>query len=810
MLQGLSAPRRWAISRSPIAKPPTAEIDVAGLVATLHQPQEQGVIDLPMLEPPELDQQAWVRFSTPVVTRDYAGMTTDVADFADGKESTAASTTASTVTAFTPLAPALTIHLRLESILFSAPAIIALFEALQAPGKAGKAYAAAAPKPVQRELIEVKSQERCKHGMIRSMCTTCQEEAARRRTRRTTAKQAPARTVDVFDLLLPYLQPSIQELLAQPLLFPADKSPHPYQVTGIKFMAERTAALLGDEMGLGKTIQAIVALQVLYRRGDARQTLILCPRSLLGTWQRELAKWAPELYVLRVRGSKDERAALWQAPAAVYLTTYETLRNDQDEIPGLATKFQVMLLDEVQKIKNATTENARAVRRVRANVRWALSGTPLENKLEDVVAIFGYLKPGLFRADDALTPEMVQQRIAPYFLRRRTADVRQDLPEKMITEVWLDLTDAQARAYQQAEEAGKLDLVKAGATRVHVFALINKLKQICNMDVASGESCKADYLEDELENIVGSGQKALVFSHLPRVSLKQIEPRLKSFGTAIFDGSLSDSRREQIIQAFMGNGQPNVMLMSVQAGGVGLTLTAANHVFHFDHWWNPAVARQAEGRAHRIGQERTVFVHDLYTTGTIEERIHTLLQEKQSLFDAVIDNLSAEYVERAITDDELFGLFGMKPPTAEAPATRPVRTYGATTSQPRAQRLDDLSPREFERHVARIYEAMGFRVDVTSQSRDHGIDVIGRRPTEFGVEKIIVQCKHYPTGVVGEAAVRDLIGAWREHPDAQIAVIVTSGRFSQDAIAFAQRHRVSLRDQSDLKHMAAQYLRRKA
>jgi hypothetical protein len=267
----------------------------------------------------------------------------------------------------------------------------------------------------------------------------------------------------------------------------------------------------------------------------------------------------------------------------------------------------------------------------------------------------------------------------------------------------------------------------------------------------------------------------------------------------MFDGQLGDSRRERLLDDFMNREQPKVLLMSVQAGGVGLTLTAANHVFHFDHWWNPAIARQAEGRAHRIGQTQTVFVHDLYTSGTIEERIHDKLQEKQALFDAVIDDLSAEYVQGAFTDEDLFGLFDLKPPGS---GSKP------TDEQPTSENIDKLTPAEFEQFVAKIYSGMGFRVDVTGQSRDGGVDIIGRRPNEFGVEKIIVQCKHFPGHVVGEPVVRELLGARQEHQDAQVAVIVTSGRFSKGAITLADRHNVKLIDRLDLQRLAEHYLQR--
>ena len=195
----------------------------------------------------------------------------------------------------------------------------------------------------------------------------------------------------------------------------------------------------------------------------------------------------------------------------------------------------------------------------------------------------------------------------------------------------------------------------------HVLALIGELKQICNLDPESGESAKLDYLLEQLEELHGSGEKSLVFSQYPKKTLTAIEPRLAKFRPQLFDGRLSDKRREQIISEFQEGDAYDVLLMSVKAGGVGLTLTRANHVFHFDLWWNPATAKQAEGRAYRIGQQKTVFVKTLYTVQTIEERIHQLLMKKQELFQTVIDDLSDTSLTQLLTEEELFGLFDLEP-----------------------------------------------------------------------------------------------------------------------------------------------------
>lgn len=822
MTKSIGFMRRWAIERSPLPPPLIVELPISDLQRDQALRALVGQVEMPLLGKAAIDQ---ARFA-PLVSADFtADLAAIVAELLPTDLSLADCVPALVAEDWGML-PAPQLFNPPLSALEVYPQLLDLFTGLTAPGKAGKAYGT----PVAQTILldpaadgsaaRQTSSKKCIHGLSIGVCDICskkQMSVNERQKKRT----KPVRTLDLFDLLLPYLQPPLDQLLERPVLFPTDRRPRDYQVTGIKFLAEREGALLGDEMGLGKTIQAIVALQVLYRRGDVRQTLILCPRSLLGTWEKEVNKWSPELYLQKVRGTKDEREILWRANSSIYLTTYESFRSDVKSFSALTTKFQIVILDEVQKIKNPNAELAHAIRRLHCRYRWGLSGTPLENKLEDLTAIYRYLNPKLFNLENTYTILQVKQAIAPHFLRRRTADVVKELPEKEINEIWLELLDAQQAAYQQAEASGKQRLAEADATRVHVFALISNLKKICNLEPASGESCKLDYLIEQLDSIVESGQKALIFSHLPNATLAHIESNLKHFNPALFDGSLSDKRREAIIDDFQNRLHPSILLMSVQAGGVGLTLTRANHVFHFDHWWNPATARQAEGRAHRIGQKQTVFVYDIYTTNTIEERIYKLLQSKQALFDAVIDDLSAEYVEKSINDADLFGLFDLAPPhDPDRPSTlgsgqriqkliqpqllhskelRPTQAdIKATTT------INRLSPTEFEQFVAGLYTRMGYKTTVTPQSRDHGVDIFAKRLTHLGVEELIIQCKHYPDAIVGEPAVRNLIGAWQEYRHAQYAVMVTSGRFSNDAVVFANKHQVKLIDRQELLQLQQQ------
>jgi len=669
------------------------------------------------------------------------------------------------------------------------------------PGTDGKRYAGAAsvaqlPLPLNEDETDDK---RCKHGLIRRYCTICNPPHTSERRRR----KVRQRTVDVFELLKAYLQPPIEQRLRNLVLFPSDRKPYPFQVDGIRFLLEHPRALLADDMGLGKTVQAIVALQALFCKGKCREALVLCPRSLLGNWERELKKWAPFLYVVKVRGTHEDRKDLWRVPAAVRVTTYDTLRQDVKIVPR--GRLQVVILDEIQSIKNPDAKRTRAVRTLDAEYRWGLSGTPLENRIEDIVSIFDYLQPGLFPAEidpSLLSVAQVREAIRPYMLRRRLVDVVTDLPQKVSNEVWLDLTDEQRETYDRMEAEGRAGLSRPDATRVHVFTLINALKQICNRDSASGESCKVDYLVDRLEIVAEAGQKALVFSQFPTKTLTQIRHKLEPYGPVQFDGSLTDRQREDVLAMFKNDPKHHVMLASVKAGGVGLNITEANHVFHFDHWWNPATARQAEGRVHRIGQKLPVFVHSMYTNDTIEERIYYLLQRKKALFASVVDELATGDVSKHLTDEDLFGLFDLAPPGASPTVA------GHDFKALRAAFLanpHNITPREFEELVGDIYRQRGFTVHPTQYTADGGVDLVAIRKQGVHLQRLLIQCKHWPDRTVGEPPVRDLLGAVAADPDATGGVMVTSGRYSQPAIRFARSDsRIELEERASLEQSLRQ------
>ncbi len=468
----------------------------------------------------------------------------------------------------------------------------------------------------------------------------------------------PGDVIKLADRLHYLLQPTLESLLAEAALtFPC--RPFPFQFEGVGFLYPRQAAILADEMGLGKTMQAITAIRLLLHRGQLRSALIVCPKSLVTNWQREFAVWAPEVAVMVVEGDQAKRQWQWQLPdAPLRIANYELLLRDRDLLAGL--HFDLVVLDESQRIKNRESSTSEIVRSIPRKRSWALTGTPVENSADDLLGIFEFLAPGFLSAE--MKPRAIGRTIADYVLRRTKDRVLGDLPPKLLHDEPLDLTPEQRESYRLAEEEGIVRLTEMGeaATIRHLFELILRLKQICNFDPLSDASAKLERVEADLEEISQSGQKAIVFSQWVG-TLKKLAERLARFGPLEYHGKVPPARRDAVIRRFRQDRSRHVLLMSYGAGGVGLNLQFVNYVFLFDRWWNPAVEDQAINRAHRIGVDGPVSVTRFLMLDTIEERIARVLQEKRELFDAIFSG--AEGRRRlGLTQEELFGLFKLRGP----------------------------------------------------------------------------------------------------------------------------------------------------
>jgi SNF2-related domain/Helicase conserved C-terminal domain/SNF2 Helicase protein len=492
------------------------------------------------------------------------------------------------------------------------------------------------------------------------------------------------------------LEELVDRLRAPELLDPAEPPAafqgelRPYQKVGLGWLTRTRemglGALLADDMGLGKTVQVIAYL---LDRRDAvtRPALIVCPTSVLGNWQRELHRFAPGLTVHIHHGPDRARDPEALAPWDVVLTSYALLPRDR----RLLTEgsWRVLVLDEAQAVKNPLTHAAQTARQVDAAHRVALTGTPVENRLDDLWSIMHILNPGLLgtrtgfrrliagpieRRAEPEAEEALVRMTRPFLLRRRKVDpdVLPDLPPRQDSTEFCTLTVEQAALYQATIDAMMRDVRGAAGIerRGHVLALITRLKQVCNHPLHAlgkpgalpGRSGKLDRLTEMLSEALAEGDSALVFTQYAVMGglLSGHVERELQVERLYLDGSTPRVERERIVERFQQpNGDPRVLVMSLRAGGLGLNLTAASHVFHFDRWWNPAVEDQASDRAHRIGQTRVVQVHKMVCGGTIEERIDELIAGKRDLAARIVDR-GVESALSELGDDELAELVALR------------------------------------------------------------------------------------------------------------------------------------------------------
>ncbi|EMI56638.1 DEAD/DEAH box helicase [Rhodopirellula sallentina] len=487
----------------------------------------------------------------------------------------------------------------------------------------------------------------------------------------------PNDIVKLQDRLYYLLQPPLDLLVGSGQLnFPFE--PFPYQLDGIAFLFPRYACVLADEMGLGKTMQAISTMRMLLCSGELRNILLICPKPLVSNWLREFGVWAPEIPVMAIEGNAAKREFQWRATnAPVKIANYELLMRDKEIVLESGLHFDLVALDEAQRIKNSNNTTSEIVRAIPRTRSWALTGTPVENSPDDLVGIFDFLSPGYLTTGMPL-PQMAKA-AGDYILRRTKDMVLDDMPPKLFRDADVDLTPEQWARYEAAESDGIIHLeeLEESLTVQHVFELVLRLKQICNFDPVTGSSAKLQRLEADMEEVAASGQKAILFSQWTK-TIEKMRPSLDRFGVLEYHGKIPHKQRETVIDQFKNDPEKRIILMSYGAGSVGLNLQFCRYVFLFDRWWNPAIEDQAINRAHRIGAAGSVTVTRMMAAGTIEQRIASVLDQKREMFDTLFSaqNEPVSTHDQApkpasnspltrtggLTRDEIFGLFDLRAP----------------------------------------------------------------------------------------------------------------------------------------------------
>jgi SNF2 family DNA or RNA helicase len=459
-----------------------------------------------------------------------------------------------------------------------------------------------------------------------------------------------------------------------------------YQERGLDFLAYLAefgfGGILADDMGTGKTAQTIAYLVHRKRLEGSAPSLVIAPTSVTHAWENEIARFAPDLRTLRLQ-SGPERIAKYAevAEADVVITSYALARLDAERLAQF--RFRSLILDEAQNAKNPSSQISRVLRSLRADHRLALTGTPVENSLRDLWAIFACIEPGLLgsegsfqrrfaapiAAGDEVAARRLRSRLEPFLLRRTKEDVAPELPERTEVALECDLSPLQKRLYRGVAEAARRDVFAAverlGIERanLHVLAALTRLRQVCAHPGLLFEehrrepeaSAKFEAFLETVEEILSGGHRTLVFSAFASmlgIMREALDER--SLGYGYLDGSTKDRERAHEVERFMRPDGPPIFLCSLKAGGVGLTLTAADYVILYDPWWNPAVERQAIDRTHRIGQHRKVTAYRLITAGTVEEKIRALAEEKAGLSRQIVKADSA--FAKSLTRDDLEAL----------------------------------------------------------------------------------------------------------------------------------------------------------
>ena len=459
-----------------------------------------------------------------------------------------------------------------------------------------------------------------------------------------------------------------------------------YQQIGYRWLytniSKGFGCCIADDMGLGKTIQVISLILKLKEENKLKKpALVVCPTTLMGNWKRELNTFSPSLKVLTYHGFNRE----FSTDCDVILTTYAILRIDLEKFQK--TNWDILIIDEAQNIKNPSTSQTQAIKAIKADMKVAMTGTPVENRLSELWSIFDFINKGYLgslvdfgknysipieRFKELTRAQKLKKAISPFMLRRLKTDktIISDLPEKIVLDDYCYLTKPQVALYERILKESMENIAKSDSKmnrRGAIFKLITNLKQVCNHpyhylkygDMSANASGKTQKLMDILRNIVDNNEKVLVFTQYKEMGtiLENIIAQEFNQNPLFFHGSLNVKQREETIKQFQEDLAQKIMILSLKAGGLGLNLTSASNVIHYDLWWNPAVEDQATDRTYRIGQDKNVMIHRFITLSTFEEKIDKIIKDKRELANAAV--FEGERTITELSDDEIYEIFSL-------------------------------------------------------------------------------------------------------------------------------------------------------
>ncbi len=485
------------------------------------------------------------------------------------------------------------------------------------------------------------------------------------------------KNLSIFDLLKPVLMPSIDFDIPQNLTFPHKL--FNYQIQGIKFLINNRSALLADQMGTGKTVMSTTALRILFMKGDIRKAVVVVPSNLISVWEEHLRLWSPEIQFITVSDNKEGRRILWSIDSHLYLVSYDSLKNDYKYYRDYLEKFRLtvdlVLIDEAHNIKNPSALKTRAVKFLSrlSKFKWALTGTPLQNNIKELLSLYEFLFPDSKRKEK-ISEDEARELIKPVMLRRLKKDVLKELPEKLPPEVErFDLSPSQKLEYELilGKEIEKIeDIIDRYREdkkfkfilKQNIIHSIQKLRQICNFPSKGFDSPKMSRLREIVIELIKNDEKVVVFTNFVKYGIEKIVNNLSYYINpdyiVQYHGGMKSEEKIKAVNDFKQKKNKYIFIGTITSAGEGLTLTESSYVIFFDLHWNPAKIWQAEDRIHRIGQKNKINIYNFVMSNTVEERILQKLEDKRVMIQNVIDGIEKP-VDEFVTVDDLMEFIGI-------------------------------------------------------------------------------------------------------------------------------------------------------